>query len=195
VRLTFRAWDQTQGSAGGTFDLSQAISRGRDTALSTASDTATLKITAVNDAPLLSNISGSVGYTLNSGAIQLAGSATVSDIDSKNFASGRLLVQVASGVDAGNRLEIRGSVFTRNGSQLLRSGVVIGTVDSDGVGLNALKITFTSNATPWIARQLVRAIYFRTVGSTSTATRSLTFSLSDGDGGLSATRTRQVQVM
>jgi len=194
VKLTFRAWDQTQGVVGGTFDLSQPTSRGRDTAFSTASDTATLRVTAVNDAPQLAGISGSVGYTLGSGAIQLAASATVSDIDSTNFAGGRLLVQVASGVDAGNRLEIRGSVFTRSGDQVLRDGMVIGTVDSDGIGLNALKITFTSNATPSIAQQLVRAIYFRTVGSTSTATRSITFSLSDGDGGVSATRTRLVQI-
>jgi hypothetical protein len=194
VKLTFRAWDRTQGVAGGTFDLSQSTSRGGDTAFSTAVETATLAVTPINDAPLLAGISGSVGYALNGAAIQLASQATVSDIDSPNLDGGRLLVKVTQGVDAGNRLETRGSVFTRSGNQLLRNGVLIGTIASDGVGLHPLEITFTAKVTPWIAQQLVRSIYFRTFGSTSTATRTITFSLRDGDGGVSATRTRLVPI-
>lgn len=194
VKFTFRAWDQTQGVAGGTFDLSQSTSHGGSTAFSTDVETAALIVAAVNDAPLLTGISGSVGYGLNSAAIQLAPQATVSDVDSPNFDGGRLLVKVTTGIDAGNRLEIRGSIFTRSGNQVLRNGILIGTIVSDGTGLNPLEITFTSNVTPWIAQQLVRSIYFRTSGSNSTATRTITFSLSDGDGAVSATRTRLVQM-
>jgi hypothetical protein len=194
VSFSFRAWDQTQGASGGTFDLSQAISRGGYTAFSNAVETATLTITAVNDAPLLGGTAGSTGYQLNSSPIQLAAFATVSDIDSTNFNGGRLLVQVSSGADAANRLEIRGTFFTRSGSQLLHNGLLIGTIASDGVGLRPLKIDLTSHATPWMVQQLVRSVYFRTWESTSTATRGISFSLSDGDGGVSATRTRQVLI-
>ncbi len=46
--ITFRAWDQTSGSNGGTADTS---TNGGSSAFSTTTDTASLTITAVNDAP------------------------------------------------------------------------------------------------------------------------------------------------
>lgn len=192
--FSFRAWDQTQGTVGSTYDLSAEASYGGSTAFSTALETAAVDVVAVNDAPVLSSISGSVGYKRGASAIQLTGWATVSDIDSPDFAGGHLLVQITSGIDAANRLEIRGTAFSRSGDQVLHNGLVIGTISSDGVGLNALRITFTSYATPAIAQQLVRSIYFSTSGSTTTATRTVAFTVTDGDGGVSATLTKQVKV-
>ncbi|MBF0435108.1 MAG: DUF4347 domain-containing protein, partial [Magnetococcales bacterium] len=49
--VTYRAWDQTSGSAGNKVDAS--TSTGATTAFSTATDTATITVTAVNDAPVL----------------------------------------------------------------------------------------------------------------------------------------------
>jgi hypothetical protein len=49
--LTYRAWDQSSGVAGGTADTS---SNGGTTAFSAAVDTASITVTAVNDAPVLS---------------------------------------------------------------------------------------------------------------------------------------------
>ncbi|MCW5625699.1 MAG: right-handed parallel beta-helix repeat-containing protein, partial [Burkholderiales bacterium] len=54
--LTSRAWDQTSGSAGNQVDA--ATSAGGDTAFSTATDTATLTVTAVNDAPVITSDGG-----------------------------------------------------------------------------------------------------------------------------------------
>ncbi|HJR55402.1 MAG TPA: FG-GAP-like repeat-containing protein [Rhizomicrobium sp.] len=48
--ITFRAWDQTSGVNGGTADASI---NGGTTAFSTANDTASISVTAVNDAPVL----------------------------------------------------------------------------------------------------------------------------------------------
>src|SRR5437867_1096785 len=48
--LTFRAWDRSSGTDGGTADTT---SNGGTTAYSTATDTASLIINAVNDAPVL----------------------------------------------------------------------------------------------------------------------------------------------
>ena len=50
--ITFRAWDQTSGSNG---TLADTTSNGGTTAFSTATDTASLTVTAVNDAPVLDN--------------------------------------------------------------------------------------------------------------------------------------------
>ena len=48
--LAYRAWDQTSGTAGTRADASAG---GGTSAFSLSSDTATITITAVNDAPLL----------------------------------------------------------------------------------------------------------------------------------------------
>lgn len=192
--FSFRAWDQTQGTAGSTFDLSSETSYGGSTAFSAALETATVDVIPVNDAPVLSTISGSVGYKRGASPIQLTAWATVTDIDSPDFADGHLLVQITSGGHAANRLEIRGTAFSRAGDQVIHNGLVIGTIASDGVGLNALRITFTSHTTPSIAQQLVRSIYFSTSGSTTTATRTVAFTITDGDGGESATLTKRVNV-
>ena len=48
--ITFRAWDRTSGTAGGTADAS---TNGGTTSFSAASDMASLDISAVNDAPVL----------------------------------------------------------------------------------------------------------------------------------------------
>jgi hypothetical protein len=52
--LTVRAWDRISGSNGGTADLSSVGSRGGTTSLSTTTDTISLTVTPVNDAPVAS---------------------------------------------------------------------------------------------------------------------------------------------
>ncbi len=51
--LTFRAWDRTTGTSGGTADTQTA---GGTTAFSTATDAAALTVTSVNDAPTITPI-------------------------------------------------------------------------------------------------------------------------------------------
>lgn len=59
--IDYRAWDRTTGTIGGTADLSgvnsvgtyKAVTNGDETAYSTTKQTATLTVTAVNDAPVL----------------------------------------------------------------------------------------------------------------------------------------------
>ena len=54
--ITFRAWDRNTGIAGG---LADASSNGAGTAFSVATDTASLTVTAVNDAPVAGDASAS----------------------------------------------------------------------------------------------------------------------------------------
>src|SRR5204862_425335 len=81
--VTFSAWDQTSGAAGSKVDVSTS---GGTTAFSTASATATITVTDVNDAPVLSGANNfttiSEDQTANSGNLVsalLAGN--VSDVD------------------------------------------------------------------------------------------------------------------
>ncbi|HEV7701102.1 MAG TPA: Ig-like domain-containing protein, partial [Pyrinomonadaceae bacterium] len=62
--ITFRAWDQTTGTNGALGDTS---TNGTSTAFSTATDTADLTITAVNDVPTLTAISDPASIPMNSG--------------------------------------------------------------------------------------------------------------------------------
>ena len=63
-----------------------------------------------------------------------------------------------------------------------------------GVGKTKFEVTFNDKANATIVQQLVRAIRFRTVKSALRADRTVLFSLTDGDGGKSATLTKVVDV-
>src|SRR5262249_26045082 len=81
--LTFRAWDQTSGTAGSKADVS---ANGGTTAYSTATATSNLTVTSVNDAPVLSGANNftsiSEDQTTNSGdLVSTLISGQVSDVD------------------------------------------------------------------------------------------------------------------
>lgn len=190
VKLWYQAWDRTAGIVGGT--LAVAGNSGGDKSLSTAYENASLTIQPVNDAPVLA-LSGSVGYKLNASPIVLAPNATVSDVDSENFAGGVLRVSIGSGTDASNRIEI-GGAFTVKGGKLFYSGVQIGTITSNGIGTNALAITLTYRATPLVVQELVRSLTFRTYRGTNPISRMVYFQLTDGDGGSSQVMTKTVAI-
>jgi uncharacterized delta-60 repeat protein len=157
--------------------------------------TKNIQVTAVNDGPVLGGIGGSASYLQNSDGIYVSNSATVLDVDSNNFDTGKLTVEITAGADASNRLEIGGTIFSIDGSNnIIRAGQVIGSMTSSGVGLAKLEITFNANATAGIVQQLVRAIRFKTVVGTSTVQRNLAFTLTDGDGGTSAILNKTVDV-
>lgn len=98
--VTYRAWDQTSGTEGTKVDAS---SNGGDTAFSSATDTATITVTAVNDAPVLTPASPSLttiteDETTNSGDLvsAIVGSA-IADVD-----SGAVEGIVITGLTSGN---------------------------------------------------------------------------------------------
>lgn len=190
VKLYYRAWDQTEGAAGQTFDLSGHI--GNTHSISFAKESAPLLVTPVNDKPVLS-FSGTVGYVHDKPAITLAPYATVTDVDSPDFDGGRLRVRITDGAGSSNRLAI-GSGFTVDGSgNVLQGTTIIGKRVANGFGTNELVITFNANATKAVVQQLVRAITFKTVGGAA-GLRKVVFTVSDGDGGLSAEATKTVDV-
>jgi predicted outer membrane repeat protein len=192
VKLYYRAWDQTAGTAGGTLNMTG--NTGGTKSCSTAYENATLTVTAVNDPPVLT-LSGTIGYVHNAAAITLAPFAGVSDVDSADFNGGRLRVRITDGASTSNRLAI-GAGFTVDASNNVRQGAtIIGKQTADGVGTHELIITFNTSVpvTPAIAQQLVRAITFKTVGGAA-GLRKVVFTVSDGDSGTSAEATKSVNV-
>ena len=62
------------------------------------------------------------------------------------------------------------------------------------MGTTNFEVTFNGNATAGFVQQFVRALRFRSVNSNSAADRVISFTLTDGDGGTSAMRTKTVDV-
>lgn len=190
VKIYYHAWDLTQGGVDGTFNL--AGNTGGSKAFSTTRGSASLTVRPVNDAPRVS-LGGTIGYVHDAPAITLAPNASVSDIDSANFANGRLRVWITDGASSSNRLII-GSGFTIDANNnVLQGSTIIGKRTSNGFGTKEVLVAFNHRATPAIAQQLVRAIAFKTVNG-STGQRTVLFTVSDGNGGLSNEAMKKVNV-
>jgi hypothetical protein len=160
-----------------------------------APDSKQISVTKVNDAPAIGGVGGSIGYQQNGPAIVLAGSGTVVDPDSANFAGGVFVAQIqAGGGSAANRLYV-GGPFVNSGNQVLLNGEIIGIRNTGGgQGFTKLEITLTAKATPAIVQQMLRAVRFRTVNNDKLDPRVVAFTVSDGDGGTSNTVTKTVNV-
>ncbi len=91
--ITFRAWDKTSGSAGGTADTG---STGGTTPFSSVSDMATVTVTAVNDAPVLGPGTNLVNYTEGGEPIVVFSYITLTDPDTANFASATVSISGGS---------------------------------------------------------------------------------------------------
>ncbi|MGC4098880.1 MAG: cadherin domain-containing protein [Nitrospira sp.] len=190
--LTVRAWDQSSGTAGSKVSTA---SNGGTTAFSSATDTVDVTVTAVNDAPTITNLSGdSRAYSEGAGAVVIeSGNAVVADVDSTNLDTGTLTVSIPAGGDsAEDVLSIRhqgtgaGQIGV-SGSTVTYQGVSIGTVAGGSSGSD-LVITLNSNATPTAVTALVRNITYQNTDTDAptTGARTVRFVLTDGDGGTSA---------
>ena len=165
-----------------------------------AARTKLINVTAINDRPVLGGISTTpVEYQLNNATpVILAGDATVTDADSPNFEGGKLIVAASGGgAAAGNQLSIGGALFSVDGSgNVKRGSLTIGTATGHNTG--RLEVTFNADALGGYVQQVVRAIRFRTVGSTNTADRVVSFTVFDGfgaaNGAASTTLRKTVEV-
>lgn len=145
--------------------------------------------TAPNVPPVIGNLNGdAVTWVEKSGPVLLdAGvSATVTDGDSANFQGGNLTVQIT-----GNRLDGVDKLVILNqgtgtgqigvsGSQVTYEGVVIGAY-TGGTGTSSLVVSFNAAATSASVRALIDSIGFDSGNDPRTQTRTVTFTLNDGD--------------
>jgi hypothetical protein len=155
-----------------------------------------VNITAVNDAPVVTGFSGSASYTEDDGPTLLAINTAVTDVDSANFEAGRLSIRIASNVQSTDRLTIRNQGTAAgeigiSGTNVTYGSIVIGAF----AGTNSLTVTLNDQATPEAVQALLRNIGFSSIsGAPSTAPRTITASLTDGDGGTSLLASVSVNV-
>lgn len=171
-----------------------------DGELSTSS-TSTVTVSAASNtvaAPILANLAGdTLSYTAGSGAqvIDQGTAVVVTDSDSTDFDTGTLTVAVM-GATASDVLGIRnqgtgaGQIGV-SGASITYEGTVIGTFVG-GAGSD-LVVSFNSNATAAVASALLANVTYSTT-STANASRTVSFTLTDGDGGTSAVSTADIAV-
>lgn len=198
--LTFKAWDKSSGSAGGTADTT-----GGSTAFSSSGDTASVVVSAVNDVPTIGSLAGdSINFIQGNIAklVDQSSNASVNDIDSTDFDSGNLTVSIVTNKDAAEdqlSFDTSGVVSlagTTAGSNVSVSGTIVGTLGNNIAVGNDLVVNFGSNANASRTESLIRAVtYQNTDGASPTInTRTLRFTVTDGDGGTSVNTDTSVVV-
>ncbi|MDH1527872.1 Ig-like domain-containing protein [Pseudomonas mosselii] len=167
--------------------------------------TASVVVQPPNAAPVIANLNGdSQTFTQGAGSVLLdsGGNATVTDSDSADFAGGNLTVAVsANGVAGEDVLGIRnqgngvGQIGV-SGNTVSYGGVAIGTYTGGTGGAN-LVLTFNGNATAAAVQAVVRNLTYdnsNAANSIGQATRTLSVTVNDGDGGTSSAASVSVAI-
>ena len=137
----------------------------------------------------------SVSYAENDPVTPIAPEATANDADSADFDGGSLTVAFTAGATADDQLRIAGGGFSVDEADLYYQDVPIGTVAGGTDGSTPLVVTFNANVTPAIAEALIRAVGYVTFSDAPLpGEREVTFTLSDGDGGISIARVARISV-
>ncbi len=167
--------------------------------------TASVVVQPPNAAPVIANLNGdSQTFTQGAGSVLLdsGGNATVTDSDSADFSGGNLTVAVsANGVAGEDVLGIRnqgngvGQIGV-SGNTVSYGGVAIGTYTGGTGGAN-LVLTFNGNATAAAVQAVVRNLTYdnsNAANSIGQATRTLSVTVNDGDGGTSSAASVSVAI-
>ncbi|SFJ39538.1 beta strand repeat-containing protein [Planctomicrobium piriforme] len=152
-----------------------------------------------NTAPVINGFAGAVNYNENAAAAVIDNNATIADSDSTNFSGGQLIATITANGESTDVLSIlsvgnaSGQVSV-SGSNIRVSGILIGTF-AGGTGGSPLVITLNGNAYVARVQKLLQSLTFSTTSDTpSTAVRTVSVSVSDGDGATSAVVTKTVNV-
>ena len=147
-----------------------------------------IDITAVNDAPVISNLSGdSINYTQATGPVVLDvdQAAVLSDVDDTDFNGGVLVARVISGgVSADDMLSLNaGLLDTGAGAPVLVNGIEVGELENPVAVGNDLIINLNANATTSRVSELLQAItYFNSnTIDTTFSPKQISIQVSDGD--------------
>ncbi|MEE2657241.1 MAG: choice-of-anchor D domain-containing protein [Candidatus Latescibacterota bacterium] len=161
--ITFRAWDQTTGANGSTANVSTT---GGTTAYSTATETASIVVTPVNDRPVVANLEGDVQvFHMGDPPTAITATVTISDVDDTDLEGAT--VQITSNLE--NSEDVLAFVNTPE---------ITGSFNA-ATGL--LTLTGTSSVANY--RAALRSVTYHNtnVVNPSSETRTVTFTVNDGE--------------
>jgi Ca2+-binding RTX toxin-like protein len=200
--LTVHLFDSSAAtpSSGTTVNLSGVGATGGSTMYSTGTVVISQSVTAVNDAPVIGNLQGDNVAFVEGSTPQYSdahGNATVTDVDSADFDTGTLTVEITANGVASEDVLAPGTDadFTIDGTAVKFQGTTIATF-TGGTNGDPLVFTFNANATPARVQTLLTLVNYDNTNEAnpSAAARTLTWTLTDGDGG-STSRTSTMTVL
>jgi hypothetical protein len=179
--LSYRAWDRSSGTAGGT---GNASSNGASTAFSSTANTASIAVSNINDAPAFSGL-GAVSHTEGGAPSVLGASATVTDPElaaANDYAGATLTLSRNGGASAQDIFSATGLLGTlTQGGNLVYDGTTVGTVTQNSAG--TLVLSFNASATQARVNGVLQVIAYANASDAPPASVQLAWSLSDGNAG------------
>ncbi len=158
-------------------------------------------INPVNDLPVITSGPGGGTYNENAPGTFFNNSLTIADSDNLDFDGGVLTVSVTASGESSDRLTVLdGANVTLVGNSVrydFGGGAIEVGLLSGGVGdSDSLLITFNTSADATAVEAVAQRVVFNSVSDDpSTAQRTLTMSVTDGDGGPSNVVTRVMNVI
>ncbi|WP_294193296.1 VCBS domain-containing protein, partial [uncultured Sphingomonas sp.] len=178
--------DLVSGDENGTLAVQTSV------AGQTSSASNIVNVTAVNDAPTITNLQGdAVTFTENSTtlvALDVGADAVVADADNANFNGGSLTVSVTNAIAGDQLLFAARDGIGNTATEVTFNGTAFATFNAVG---STRTFTFNADATPAAAQALIRAIEYVNSTAQSATDRQISFTLTDGAGG-SVTNTTSV---
>jgi hypothetical protein len=160
-----------------SFEYTIADSRG-------ATDSTSVLVTVTDSEQPIITLSDTIRYEARGASQIIDRNATVADPDSLDFAGGKFTVAITENFDRINdslNLQNKGPI-TISGNEILYHDNPIGSITPFENG--ELSVKLTENATPVTTTALLQAVsYTNNTPTTSTETRIIEITLSDGDGG------------
>ncbi|MBL8396715.1 MAG: hypothetical protein JNL84_01030, partial [Candidatus Accumulibacter sp.] len=155
--------------------------------------------------PTVGDFSGMVTFAENlvNAAPQVIDPAvSVTDLDSANFAGGRLDLFYVQGGEATDQLGVRhqGNGFAQigvSGNNISYGGTLIGTIaagSQNGINGANLVINLNANATAEAVEDLIQNLTYASTSQSPAASRTVGIRLSDGDGGASSASSVTINV-
>ncbi|WP_198157066.1 PKD domain-containing protein, partial [Aquincola tertiaricarbonis] len=169
---------------------------------------------ASSAAPVLVDLADSVTFDealVNAGGQLIDASAGLSDADSANFDGGRLWVSVINGYPHDNDGPLAAGLVQQDvlgirsvgtgagqvsvsGSTVSYGGVAIGVIELGGAAGADLVLRFNASATSAAVEAVIESLTYANTSSAPSASRVVSISVSDGDGGTSDPRLVTVNV-
>jgi ELWxxDGT repeat protein len=153
-----------------------------------------VNVLAVNDAPVIGSVGTTATYTENTPRVHVFPAATITDPDTTIFTGGILTIHNTNGQTTDSLAIVPNSSITVSGVNVAYNGTTIGTL-TGGSGTTPLVITLNNQATVARVRLVLIAVGFADSSNTpSTAARTITVRVTDGQGGTSQLQSKSVNV-
>ncbi len=164
-----------------------------------AAQSVVVNVAPVNDAPVLGSVVATLNVTENDAATVLDSSVALTDADSANFSGGQLSLTYTSGGGAEDQFTLR------NHGNISFDGTNVNSSPASASSPPSMARTTAKTAKPssWILtglanaarlQELIENITYQNTSDNPAAARTISMTVSDGDGGTSAAQSVVVNV-